>query len=286
VDNAGVMRFDEKHGLVLQGRDPQQPVGAGSLRRCPHGHRGRQPRSLRHRHGRRASVQHRRVLLRRSPPRGAAPDRACCIPCASSRACAPASSTAATRAASPRSTARWCSTTATSASRWCTAAPAASSRSRSTTSPVPENVQAGDLIVMTGGRIGKDGIHGATFSSVELHEGARHGGPDRRPHHPEAHVRLPAQGPGRRPLQRAHRQRRRRALVLGGRDGHLLGRRRHRPGPGPAEVRRPGGRGRSWSPRPGAHDRGAEAPDLLGPGGRYGRGGHGLGAFTDSGSSA
>ncbi len=29
-----------------------------------------------------------------------------------------------------------------------------------------------DLIVMTGGRIGKDGIHGATFSSEELHEGS------------------------------------------------------------------------------------------------------------------
>jgi phosphoribosylformylglycinamidine synthase len=30
----------------------------------------------------------------------------------------------------------------------------------------------GDLIVMTGGRVGKDGIHGATFSSEELHEGS------------------------------------------------------------------------------------------------------------------
>lgn len=30
----------------------------------------------------------------------------------------------------------------------------------------------GDCIVMTGGRIGKDGIHGATFSSEELHEGS------------------------------------------------------------------------------------------------------------------
>ncbi len=30
----------------------------------------------------------------------------------------------------------------------------------------------GDAIVMTGGRIGKDGIHGATFSSEELHEGS------------------------------------------------------------------------------------------------------------------
>nr|HML56283.1 AIR synthase-related protein [Solidesulfovibrio magneticus] len=30
----------------------------------------------------------------------------------------------------------------------------------------------GDYIVMVGGRIGKDGIHGATFSSEELHEGS------------------------------------------------------------------------------------------------------------------
>ncbi len=30
----------------------------------------------------------------------------------------------------------------------------------------------GDLIVMIGGKIGKDGIHGATFSSEELHEGS------------------------------------------------------------------------------------------------------------------
>ncbi|MFW5490607.1 MAG: AIR synthase-related protein [Desulfovibrio sp.] len=32
--------------------------------------------------------------------------------------------------------------------------------------------QAGDAVVMAGGRIGKDGIHGATFSSEELHEGS------------------------------------------------------------------------------------------------------------------
>ena len=35
-----------------------------------------------------------------------------------------------------------------------------------------KSVQPGDRIVMTGGRIGKDGIHGATFSSEELHEGS------------------------------------------------------------------------------------------------------------------
>lgn len=35
-----------------------------------------------------------------------------------------------------------------------------------------KEVRPNDLIVMTGGRIGKDGIHGATFSSEELHEGS------------------------------------------------------------------------------------------------------------------
>ena len=33
-----------------------------------------------------------------------------------------------------------------------------------------KSIRPGDLVVMTGGRIGKDGIHGATFSSEELHE--------------------------------------------------------------------------------------------------------------------
>ena len=33
-----------------------------------------------------------------------------------------------------------------------------------------KKAEPGDFIVMTGGRIGKDGIHGATFSSEELHE--------------------------------------------------------------------------------------------------------------------
>ncbi len=35
-----------------------------------------------------------------------------------------------------------------------------------------KKAHVGDRIVMTGGRIGKDGIHGATFSSEELHEGS------------------------------------------------------------------------------------------------------------------
>lgn len=35
-----------------------------------------------------------------------------------------------------------------------------------------KRIHPGDLIVMVGGRVGKDGIHGATFSSEELHEGS------------------------------------------------------------------------------------------------------------------
>jgi len=35
-----------------------------------------------------------------------------------------------------------------------------------------KGARTGDLVVMSGGRIGKDGIHGATFSSEELHEGS------------------------------------------------------------------------------------------------------------------
>jgi phosphoribosylformylglycinamidine synthase subunit PurSL len=35
-----------------------------------------------------------------------------------------------------------------------------------------KQAEPGDRIVMVGGRIGKDGIHGATFSSEELHEGS------------------------------------------------------------------------------------------------------------------
>ncbi|MCX7816256.1 MAG: AIR synthase-related protein [Syntrophales bacterium] len=35
-----------------------------------------------------------------------------------------------------------------------------------------KEINPGDRIVMTGGRIGKDGIHGATFSSEEFHEGS------------------------------------------------------------------------------------------------------------------
>ena len=35
-----------------------------------------------------------------------------------------------------------------------------------------KKAQPGDLVIMAGGRVGKDGIHGATFSSESLHEGS------------------------------------------------------------------------------------------------------------------
>jgi phosphoribosylformylglycinamidine synthase len=35
-----------------------------------------------------------------------------------------------------------------------------------------KEIRPGDAVIMAGGRIGKDGIHGATFSSEELHEGS------------------------------------------------------------------------------------------------------------------
>jgi phosphoribosylformylglycinamidine synthase len=35
-----------------------------------------------------------------------------------------------------------------------------------------KHTQSGDIIVMAGGRVGKDGVHGATFSSESLHEGS------------------------------------------------------------------------------------------------------------------
>lgn len=39
-------------------------------------------------------------------------------------------------------------------------------------SGVEKHTRVGDIIVMAGGRVGKDGIHGATFSSEALHEGS------------------------------------------------------------------------------------------------------------------
>ena len=86
----------------LQGRDPQLPLGPRPLRRGAHRHRRRQPRPLRLRKGGEAHLQHRRLLF--------CPARSTTNPCrsgsstrgGSTKGSGRGSSTAATRAASPR----------------------------------------------------------------------------------------------------------------------------------------------------------------------------------------
>ena len=64
----------------------------------------------------------------------------------------------------PRSTARSTSTSDIWAIRWSIAAPSGCCRATSRS----KQPRAGDHIVAIGGRTGRDGIHGATFSSAEL----------------------------------------------------------------------------------------------------------------------
>ena len=120
-----------------------------------------------------------------------------------------------------------------------------------------KQAKPGDWIVMTGGRIGKDGIHGATFSSEELHEesptsAVQIGDPITQKRMTD--FLLAGQGP--RALRRDYGQRRRRALLLGGRDGPGLQRLRAASGKGPAQVCRAGPLGNSSLRSPGAHDPG------------------------------
>ena len=51
---------------------------------------------------------------------------------------------------------------------------------------VTKSAQPGDYIVMVGGRVGQDGIHGATFSSEAMDSGeSRDGSTNWRPHYPK-----------------------------------------------------------------------------------------------------
>ncbi len=86
-----------------------------------------------------------------------------------------------------------------------------------------KRVVPGDLIVAIGGRTGRDGIHGATFSSVELtareRSRLRRRGPDRQRDHREDGARRDPPGPRSAALSRDHRLRRRRLQLGGRRDG-------------------------------------------------------------------
>ena len=126
----------------------------------------------------------------------------------------------------------------------------------------PHNLQPGDAVVVLGGRTGRDGIHGATFSSAELTHttgrGCRQRGADRRPDHREEGARRAAPGARRRPLQRDHRLRRGRALLGGGRDGRGY-RRAGGAGRCAAQVRRPAALGDLAFRGAGAHGPGRAA---------------------------
>ena len=80
----------------------------------------------------------------------------------------------------------------------------------------PTEPQQGDRIVVLGGRTGRDGIHGATFSSAELTPGhtfrVRQRRPNRRSHHRKGAHRTGRSRPRQAPLQRHHRLRRRWSL--------------------------------------------------------------------------
>ena len=81
-----------------------------------------------------------------------------------------------------------------------------------------KETKPGDLIVALGGRTGRDGIHGATFSSAELtsqsETALRRRRADRQRHHREDAARRAPGRPRPRAVQRRHRLRRRRVLQL------------------------------------------------------------------------
>ena len=86
-----------------------------------------------------------------------------------------------------------------------------------------KSVEPGDRIVAVGGRTGRDGIHGATFSSVELTGESeidlRRRRADRQRDHREDGPRRRPPGPRPRPLPLDHRLRRRRVQLGRRRDG-------------------------------------------------------------------
>ncbi len=114
-----------------------------------------------------------------------------------------------------------------------------------------KRARPGDRIVMTGGRIGADGIHGATFSSAALDESApvqavQIGDPITQKRMFDFLLEARDHGP----LRGDHRQRRRRSLVVGRRDGARARRRARSISHAPRSSTRGSRRGRSWSPRP------------------------------------
>ena len=87
----------------------------------------------------------------------------CCIPAVFATASWPASVITETSSGCPPSTARCSTTPAMSATRWSIAVPSNPPHGSHPTEP-----QVGDRIISLGGRVSRDGIHGATFSSAGM----------------------------------------------------------------------------------------------------------------------
>ena len=165
ADNAGVVKFDDENHALLQGRDAQPPVGHRAIRRGEHRPRRRHPRSARHRPRREADLQHRCLLLRpaRTSRRNSC-RRACCIRGASCSGVVAGVRDYGNRMGIP---------TVNGAVVFDERYLANPLVFCGTVGIIPadkafKQVNPGDLIVAVGGRTGRDGIHGATFSSLEL----------------------------------------------------------------------------------------------------------------------
>ncbi len=164
ADNAGVDRLRRNRRRLLQGRNPQPPQRHRTLRRQRHRRRRRHPRHPRHRPRRQARRQHRRLLRRlpacrpRHPPQRHHP----------SQTHPPASRRRRPRLRQPHGNPH-------RQRRRLFRRPLSrqSPRLLRLRRPHPPRqlqkaAQPGDAIVVIGGRTGRDGIHGATFSSAEL----------------------------------------------------------------------------------------------------------------------
>ena len=222
-----------------QGRDAQQPVGAGPLRRGADRHRRRQPRPVRDGDGRQADLQHGRLLLRDTLLGQTAPAQ-------------PAPPAPDLRGRSRRGRTRRQQVGHPDGQRL--AGLRRSLRGQAAGLLRHRRDHAGEAPRQTLGgqdratgrpdrddrRADRQGRHPRRDVLVRgASRGiAGDGGADRRPDHAEADDRLPARRARPRALRLHHRQRRGRALVVGRRDGAVLRRRRHRAGRRAAQVRR------------------------------------------------
>ena len=238
-DNAGVIRFDDQLQRLLQGRDAQPPLGPGALRRGQHGHRRRDPRPDGHRPGRQADLP--TPTSSASPRPTRRPDG--CRPGVLHPRRVMKGVVAGVRDYGNRMGIPTVNGAVYFDARYLgnplvyCGNVGLMPRDKSLKQPQP-----GDLIVAVGGRTGRDGIHGATFSSAELtsqsETALRRRRADRQRHHREEGARRAAGRPRPRALQRHHRLRRRRVLQRRRRDGRE-DRRRGLARPRAAEVRGP-----------------------------------------------